>query len=128
MPVRFRSAWIVAALLLTSGATAAPVTAPSDSPATTAQPARIIVKVRDARLLDATYNDLRRQAERVGAALTYVRTLHDNVHLYAIGGAGPDAVARLVQRFGAHPNVEYVEPDRIMRHQAPHPEKNKSEP
>lgn len=124
MPVRFRSAWIiVAALLLSSCATAASMTTTNDTPVTPAQPARIIVKLRDARLLDATYNELRRQAEQAGAALSYVRALHDNVHLYAIGGAGPDAVARLVQRFGAHPNVVYVEPDRIMRHQAPRPDK-----
>lgn len=88
-----------------------------------ATPVRIIVKVRDARLLDATYTDLRRQAEQAGAALTYVRKLYDNVHLYAVAGADPNAVAQLLQQFGAHPNIEYAEPDRIMRHQSPRPDK-----
>jgi len=122
VPVRFRSALIAIALFLSACATAAPMTTTNDS-TPTAQPARIIVKVRDARLLDATYNDLRRQAEQAGAALMYIRTLYENVHLYAIGGAGPDTFAQLLQQFGAHPNVVYVEPDRIMRHQSPRPDK-----
>ena len=99
------------------------MTTTDDSPATTAQTARIVVKVRDARSLDATYNDLQQQARQAGATVTYVRTLYDNVHLYAIGGVGPDSIARLLQQFGAHPNVVYVEPDRIMRHQSPRPDK-----
>ena len=99
------------------------MTTTDDSTATTAQTARIIVKVSDARSLVATYNDLQQLARQAGATVTYVRTLYDNVHLYAIGGAGPDTFARLLQQFGAHPNVVYVEPDRIMRHQSPRPDK-----
>lgn len=121
MPVHLRSALVAIALLLSACAAAARMTTTNDS-APTAQPARIIVKVREARLLDATYHYLRQQAEQAGATLTYVRTLYDNVHLYAIGGATPDAAAQLIQRFGAHSNVEYVEPDRIMRHQSPRPD------
>lgn len=124
MPVRFRSAQILVALVLSACAVAAPPMTTTNDPPVTAPPARVIVKVRDARLLDATYNDLRRQAEQAGAALGHVRTLHDNVHLYAIDGASPDTFARLLRQFGAHPNIEYVEPDRIMRHQSPRPDRH----
>lgn len=117
MPYLSRIALVVAALLVTACVSAARTK--NDCPAASPHAARIIIKVRDAQLLDQTYNDFRAEAREVCATVSYVRPLHGNVHLYEIRGADAEAVARLMQRFGAHSNVEYVEPDRIMRHQSP---------
>lgn len=95
------------------------MTANDDCSAPSATTARIIVKVRDPRLLDQTFDDFGRAAREVCATIAHVRTLQGNVHLYDIAGADADTVERLMQRFGVHANVEYVEPDRIMRYQSP---------
>lgn len=119
MPDLLRIALVFAALLGAACAMAARTSATDDASASATPAARIIVKVRDARLLDATYTDLQRQARQAGATLAYLRTLHGDVHLYEINGADADTLAQLLQRIGAHANVEYAEPDRIMRHQSP---------
>lgn len=107
--------------LAISACTAAP-SATGESSASP-QPARIIIKVRDAGSIEATYHDLQRQARQAGATIAYVRPLHNNVHLYQVTGADADSVALLLRQFATHANVEYVEPDRILRHQAPRAEK-----
>lgn len=119
MPHLFRLTLVIAALLVAACVGAGGTTANDDRSAPSAKAARIIVKVRDAGLLDQTYDDFRRVARDICATIAYVRTLQDNVHLYEITGADADTVERLMQRLGAHANVEYVEPDRIMRHQSP---------
>ena len=100
-------------------------TAPPEGPGGAVQPARVIVKLRHAGSLNPTYTDFQRDARRAGASITYVRTLHGDVHLYEIAGADTDTVGRLLQQLSAHPNVEYAEPDRIMRHQSPGAKQNK---
>lgn len=119
VPYLLRIALVFAALLVAACAMAARTNPPDDSPASATHAARIIVKVRDARRLDTTYTDLQHQARQAGATLTYFRTLQGDVHMYEIHGADADTLAQLLQRFGAHANVEYAEPDRIMRHQPP---------
>lgn len=112
------------ALLPAACATAAaPTTAASDPPPSAPPPERLIVKIRDATRMEETYQDLQRQAREAGATLEHVRTLYGNVHLYQIAGTDADTFALLLQRFAAHANVDYVEPDRVMRHQAPRIEK-----
>ncbi len=119
MPYLFRLALVIAASLVTACVSAGGTTTNDDSSAPSAKATRIIVKVRDPMLLDQTFDDFRRAAREVCATIAHVRTLQGNVHLYEIAGADADTVERLMQRFGAHANVEYVEPDRIMRHQSP---------
>jgi len=119
VPYLFRLALVIAAMWVTACVSAGGTTATDDCSVPPATAARIIVKVRDAARLDRTFDDFRRAAREVCATITYVRTLQGNVHLYEITGADADTVERLMQRFGAHANVEYVEPDRIMRHQSP---------
>ncbi len=119
MPYLFRLALVIAATLVAACVSAGGTTTKDDCSAPSATAARIIVKMRDAGLLDQTEDDFRRAAREVCATIAYVRTLQGNVHLYEITGAEADTVERLMQRLGAHANVEYVEPDRIMRHQSP---------
>lgn len=107
---------------LVTACAAAPSTT-GDSPSSSPQAARIIIKVRDAGLIEPTYRDLQRQARQAGATITYVRPLYGNVHLYQVTDADADSVALLLRQFATHANVEYVEPDRILRHQAPRTEK-----
>lgn len=111
----FRMALVVAALLASACVSAA---RPEGTDGAT-QSARVIVKLRDVEPLNETYTDFEREARRSGATIKYVRALRGNVHLYEIAGADTETVAHLLRRLSAHPNVEYVEPDRIMRHQSP---------
>lgn len=107
---------VVAALLASACVSAARPEGPDGA---TQQSARVIVKLRDVEPLNETYTDFEREARRSGATIKYVRALRGNVHLYEIAGADTETVAHLLRRLSAHPNVEYVEPDRIMRHQSP---------
>lgn len=113
-----RTSVVVIALLASACATTEPTNA-ADASSTAAPTIRIIVKVRDARALEATTRDLQRQARDAGGTIAYMRPSHGNVHLYELTGADAATVARLLQRFGAHTNVEYAEPERVLRHQSP---------
>lgn len=94
--------------------------AAQDSPDASRPASRIIIKFRDAALTEQTDHELRRDAQRAGMHVTYVRALYGNVHLYQVTGAADrNSLARLMRQFAAHANVEYVEPDRILRHQSP---------
>lgn len=106
--------------LVTACAAAPSTTGDSPSPS---QAVRIIIKVRDAGSIEPTYRDLQRQARQAGATISYVRPLYGNVHLYQVTGTDADSVALLLRQFETHANVEYVEPDRILRHQVPRTEK-----
>ena len=119
-----RTSVVVIALLASACATTERTNATDELPRATPT-TRIIVKVRDEQALAPTTLDLQRYARDAGGTIVYVRMLHGNVHLYELNGADADTVARLLRQFGAHANVEYAEPDRILRHQSPRPQNNR---
>jgi len=79
---------------------------------------RIIVKLRDPARNPASPEILHELSQQAGLSFIYLRPLSGGAHLLAIEGA-PDtgAMAKALDRLGALPIVEYVEPDQLMRHQ-----------
>ena len=80
-----------------------------------AQTARVIIKFRVPA--DASRPEFIKQlATSAGIELAYVRPLSGGAHLYSMKGArNPGELARAIERLSKRPDVEYAEPDRIMR-------------
>lgn len=81
------------------------------------QPSQIIIKFRGSA--DPSRPQYVEQlATSAGIGLAYVRPLSGGAHLYFVEGAGdPGKLAQAIERLSKRPDVEYVEPDRILRNQ-----------
>lgn len=87
---------------------------------------RLIVKLRDPQQAAPTFARLEQQAERRGLRLAVVRRSSDQVYIYEISGVGDDRDLRdYLAAVAADPNIDYVEPDRILRHQKSNNEANR---
>lgn len=67
-----------------------------------------IIKADDRVFLDRLSRD-------IGAPLTYLRPLAGFAHVMKLGHDTDDAFKKALERLNSHPDVEYAEPDRIMR-------------
>lgn len=84
---------------------------------------RLIVKMRDPNAAAPTYASLQRQARERGMRLAFLRISHDGVYIYQLSGVADDNAMRdYLKTVSMHRNIEYVEPDRILRHQKPNNE------
>jgi len=77
--------------------------------------ARIIIKFRaPADVSEPAF--AKQLARTAGVSLAYVRPLSGGAHLYRVEGArDPAELAGAIERLSKRPDVEYVEPDRILR-------------
>lgn len=67
-----------------------------------------ITKADDRIFLDRVGRD-------IGAPLTYLRPLAGFAHVMKIGHDTDAEFKKALERLNSHPDVEYAEPDRIMR-------------
>lgn len=84
---------------------------------------RLIVKLRDPQQATPTFARLQQQAQRRGLQLAGIRQSNEYVYIYEISGVGDDRALRdYLAAVATDPNIDYVEPDRILRHQKPNNE------
>ena len=79
---------------------------------------QLIIKFRDSGngpFRDDLVQELSRDA---GAALIYVRPMSGGAHVFRLQkSSDADRLQEVIRRLGKRADVEYVEEDRIMRHQ-----------
>lgn len=86
---------------------------------------RLIVKLRDPQQAAPTFDRLRQHAQRRGLQITDLRQSNEYVYIYEISGVGDDrALQDYLTTAATDPNIDYVEPDRILRRQKPNNETN----
>jgi hypothetical protein len=82
--------------------------------------AQIIVKFRAADAAPAQADFLAGLSRDAGATLVYVRAMSGGAHVLRIeNSADAGRVASVIERLSRRADVEYVEPDALMRHQGP---------
>lgn len=87
---------------------------------------RLIVKLRDPQQATPTFTRLQQQAQRRGLRFGGIRQSNEHVYIYEISGVGDDRALRdYLAAVATDPNIDYVEPDRILRHQKPNNEANR---
>lgn len=79
--------------------------------------ARLIIKFRDPTIDPTRPGYLRQLASTAATTLIYIRPMSGQAHVLHAEGAAPDRLPGIVQRLSRHPDVEYVEQDRMLRHQ-----------
>jgi len=85
-----------------------------ESPAT-----QIILKFKDPVFDPSVGNYLRMLSNQTGANIIYVRPMSGDAHVLRIEGAGNGGgLRRVMDGISTRPEVEWVEQDRIMRHQS----------
>jgi hypothetical protein len=78
---------------------------------------QIIIKFRDPRLDPSQSHLLDEISRDAGAALVHVRPMSGGAHVLRPENPVDSAeLDRIIGRLGKRPDVEYVEPDRVMRH------------
>ena len=76
---------------------------------------QVIIKFRDADKDPSRNEVLRSLSQGAGAELVYVRPMSGGTHVFQFSG-DLDA-RRVLEKLKQHPDVEYAEPDRLLRHQ-----------
>ena len=78
---------------------------------------QIIIKFRDAGVDPSGPHFLSELSRDAGATLVYVRPMSGGAHVLRQGNPSDGAeLDRIIERLGKRRDVEYVEPDRRMRH------------
>jgi hypothetical protein len=91
---------------------------PPPPTAETKHSSQIIVKFRHSALDPSKSEFMRELARDAGATLIYVRRLSRDAHVFRIAGmTGSEQLARVIEQLSKRPDVEYAEPDRVLRHQ-----------
>jgi hypothetical protein len=82
------------------------------------QVSQIIVKFRDSALDPSKGEFTRELARDAGVTLIYVRRMSGDAHVFRIVGVtDSEQLARVIERLSKRPDVEYAEPDWVLRHQ-----------
>ena len=76
---------------------------------------QLIVKFRDATLNPSQPAFLRELERDAGAPLVYVRPLSGQAHVLRVPAAEAGRVQRIIDNLTQRPDIEYVEPDRMVR-------------
>lgn len=110
------SVWtfFLAATLAACTATAPSADSRPGAPANQSQAIQTLIKFKDVtlRVDDGLLNGL---GQRVGASINYVRAMSGDAHVVRITPRGADSYPLVLIRLRAAPEVEYVEPDAVMR-------------
>lgn len=81
------------------------------------QMTQVIIKLRDPALDPSRQDYLRELAHDTGVKLVYVRPMSGGAHVLRIEGAvDAEQFQRVVNGLATRPEVEYAEPDRLLRH------------
>ena len=125
MRLTFAGLWLLPLVLVSSCEPVARKSAASPN-AIVGSAVRLIVKLRDPQQAAPTFARLQQQAQRRGLQLAGIRQSNEHVYIYEISGVGDDrALQEYLAAVGTDPNIDYVEPDRILRHQKPNNEANR---
>ena len=84
------------------------------------QTTQVIIKFRDPALQVPWKEYLRKLAQETGVKLVYVRPMSGDAHVLRVeGDVNADRLQRLVDALAKRPEVDYAEPDRLMRRMSP---------
>jgi len=98
-----------------------PAPSASASPKLVAGGGQIIVKFREAGIDPSRPELLTSLSRSAGAEITFVRPMSGSAFVLRAGGVGSaDELAEVVRRLKARPDIESVEPDRLL-HPMPSP-------
>jgi hypothetical protein len=90
--------------------------APERAPRMVKDTGQIIIKFRSATVDPSDPEVLAALSASAGTPLTFVRPMSGGAFVLRAGGiTDPQQLAEVIRRLGARSDVEYVEPDRLMR-------------
>lgn len=83
------------------------------------QTAQVILKFRDPKFDPSAGDYLSKLSAQMGVNIIYVRPMSGDAHVLRIEAIGTgDSFRRAMDRISTRPEVDWVEQDRIMRHQS----------
>jgi hypothetical protein len=85
---------------------------------------RVIVKFKDSTIDPSKSEFLKNLSEHAGAKLTHVRAMSGNAHVFVISDMGDTPFSTVLKRLNDYPEVQYAEPDQLMRHMQRVPREN----
>jgi hypothetical protein len=77
---------------------------------------QLIIKFKDTKINPTRVDFLKQLSQDANATLQYLRPMSGGAHVFSVGNIR-DSVSAVIQRLSARPDILYVEPDNIIRHQ-----------
>jgi hypothetical protein len=77
---------------------------------------QLIIKFKDTKINPTRVDFLKQLSQDADATLQYLRPMSGGTHVFSVGNIR-DSVSAVIQRLSARPDILYVEPDNIIRHQ-----------